>query len=256
MKGEPGRVRVGRCTYDKAGKRTDPSFPGFTPIVVLTKSSEYGALGPYELWDANGRNMENLWQAVKVYSEVPASRQTYSRYDPTVIWDHPAEQHAVFKRDPEPTWCVLPAYFAWREKLSKASKAIRYPVGFKHRSKCLFAMAEREDGSIDPTPLNYIQGRKKIYAPLYERLVREKPLFGVLQKRLLAGESLLVIEVDGPHQESLDYYKRQYGVADDFIERGTMLATKQNLSIMLNDDKHSYGHGYVLSSALQDLHIE
>ena len=256
MKQTRGEIRVGRCTYDKAGARTDPSFPGFTPIIVLTKSSAYGALGPYELKDEKGEIMENHWQKCKVYATIPASKQTYSRYDKTVIWDHPAETHAIFKREPEATWQVLPAYFAWREKLEKAPKAVRYPVGFNHRHRCLFSLAERSDGVIDPTPLDYIAGRKVIYAPLYERLARKCPLFAKLQVRLNAGESLCVIEVDGPHQEALDYYVEKYGVSRDFIENGTMLATPQNLSIMLNDEKFSYGHGYVLAGALLDLHVE
>jgi len=53
---------------------------------VLTKSSAYGSLGPYELRDQLGRTMEGIWQCSKVYPDVPASRQTYSRYDQTVIW--------------------------------------------------------------------------------------------------------------------------------------------------------------------------
>lgn len=117
-------------------------------------------------------------------------------------------------------------------------------------------MAEGPDGKIDPRPLNYIQGRKVIYAPLYERLVRKQPLFESLQRRLNAGENLLVIEVDGPHQESLDYYKQTYGVDDDFIQNGTMLCTERNLSIMLNDATHPYGHSYVLSAALLDMRVE
>lgn len=53
-------IRVGRCIYDRNGKRTDPSFEGFTPIVCLTASSAYGELGPYCLKDEYGRIMENI----------------------------------------------------------------------------------------------------------------------------------------------------------------------------------------------------
>lgn len=51
-------------------------------------------------------------------------------------------------------------------------------------------------------------------------------------------------------QRSLGHYQERYGVSDDFIERGTMLATLDNLSIMLNDSEHAFGHGYCLAAAL------
>ena len=50
-------IRVGRCTYGRNGKRTDPTYPGFTLILVLMKShSKYGVLGPsqdYRLGDSH-----------------------------------------------------------------------------------------------------------------------------------------------------------------------------------------------------------
>ena len=54
-------IRVGRRIYTN-GKFTDPSYEGFTPIICLTKSTEYGSLGPYELKDEDGRIMENSYQ--------------------------------------------------------------------------------------------------------------------------------------------------------------------------------------------------
>lgn len=43
-------IRVGRITYTK-GKPTYPKWPGFKSVVVMTKSSAYGELGPYCLKD-------------------------------------------------------------------------------------------------------------------------------------------------------------------------------------------------------------
>lgn len=243
-----GKVRVGRCLYDRSGKRTDPSYPDFEPIIVLTKSSQYGSLGPYELWTKDGINMENKWQASKVYLQVPSSLQRYSRYDNTVIWEHPAETHAVVEKDGNLT--ILPSYAKWRAKLMKNKYAVRYPVGFDHRHKCICAIEEDENGKLIPQPLDYIEARKRIYVRTYEELARGKPQFKELQEKLKVGRNLLILEVDGPHQESLDYYKEKYGVSDDFIQNGTMLATTENLDIMLNDPKHPYGHGYCLARML------
>lgn len=257
-----GQIRVGRRIYDRNGKYFDPTFPGFTQILVLTKSTAYGSLGPYELFDERGRNMENLWQFSKVYLNVPAVKEFRSRYDRTVIWEHPAEEHVrveTIRKDNgsvEKVYKFSPAYMRWREKGMKAKEAIRYPVGFNARHTCLFSFAEDENGEIVKEPLDYIKARKRIYSPVYCRLVREKPQFKELQDRLRRGENLLIIEVDLCHEEDLPYYIKTYGVSDDFIQRGTMLATRKNLSIMLNDTRHSYGHGYVLAGALQNFIIE
>lgn len=73
-------IRVGRCIYDKNGNRTDPSYPGFTPIVVLMSShSEWGALGPYILKNEKGQIFENAYQFIRCYEKVPATKQYYSR---------------------------------------------------------------------------------------------------------------------------------------------------------------------------------
>lgn len=85
---------------------------------------------------------------------------------------------------------------------------------------------------------------------LYERLVVKQKQFLELVERLKKGENLLILEVDGPRQECLSYYMEKYSVKENFIEGGTILATDENLDIMLNDAKHPYGHGYCLARAL------
>jgi hypothetical protein len=250
-----GSVRVGRTNYGKNGKRTDPSYKDFTKIIVLMKShSKWGMIGPYDLVDESGRIMENIWQFAKIYPKVPKSKQKCSRYNPTIVWEHPAETH-IKNHDPtDNSGEITDEYRSWREKGMNNKYAVRYPVGFHHRHKCVYALAENagESGSIDDTQLNYVESRKRIYLPVYCEMVKKHPLFRELQDRLEAGENLLIIEVDGPHQESLEYYKDKYGVADDFIENNTMLVNEHNIQIMLNDDKHPFGHGYCLAMALLD----
>lgn len=188
-------IRVGRCTYS-SGKKIDPEYPGFTKIVVMMKShSKWWPLSPYELKNDNGHIMENIWQFSKVYATIPQTIQYKSRYDKTIIWSSSKEKH--YKNGQ-----LLPAYHEWRHKGMNAPYAIRYPVGFENRSKCLFALKE-ENGE----PLNYIESRKAIYVPVYCDFVRKQPLFTDLQKRLQKGEQLLIVEVDGPHSESLSYYQ-------------------------------------------------
>lgn len=230
-----GEVRVGRIVGQKY-----PSYPGFTPIVVMTKSSPYGDLSPYVLKDEHGRIMENIWQFSKTYERVPQSTQRYSRWDPTVIWNWPAEEH-VTNNSPNDN------YWRWRLAGMYNPYPVRYPVGYEARHKCLCAISDQGE------TLNYAEARKKIYLPIYVRLVKQQPRFWALKERLQKGENLLIIEVDGPHQESLDYYKTTYGVGDDFIEQETIRVTPERMSIVLNDLKHPFGHGYCLGLALLDL---
>ena len=233
-----GLLRVGRIIYEK-GKPVYPSYPGFTPIVVLTKSSPYGDLGPYVLKDDKGRIMENLWQFRKVYPWVPRIKEVFSpRFDRTIVWEHPQETHIT---DGKPN----KKYWDWRDKGLNHTLPVRYPVGnTNHRTKCLHILTD------DGKRLGLVEGREQVYLKIYCGLVKKQQRFEKLKKRLERGENLLIIEVDGPHQESLEYYRKAYGVGEDFIEDRTMLVTFKNIQIMLRDPLHSFGHGYCLAMAL------
>lgn len=250
-------IRVGRCKYNKNGQVSYPSYEGFTNVVVMMRShSTYHSLSPYELKNDQGHIMENIWQFSKVYAKVPKTKQTYSRWNPTVIWDHPAETHFIPKEGGSAgEGQILPAYRAWRKKGVEAEHAIRYPVGYNGRHACLFSMAENDDGTWSE-PLDYIQGRKRIYVPTYCDLASKESKYTELRNMLDRGKNILIIEIDGPHQESLDYYKTKYGVDDDFIQSDTMLATEENLRIMLNDPKHPFGHGYCLAMSLLGVQLD
>lgn len=232
-------IRVGRRVYSGA-THTDPKIPGYKPILVLTKSSKYGSIGPYVLADEEGRIMENIWQFSKVYENVPNSVRRESRFNNRIIWNHPAQVHV---KDGE----LTPEYWEWRHKGMHNPDPVRYPVGFNHRGKCLYALHESSDEKLD-----YIEARKQIYLPVYCDLVRGQRQYEELLQRLRVGEKLLIIEVDGPHQEDLDYYIEKYNVAKNFIVNNTIKATRENMDIMLNDPKHPFGHGYCLALALLD----
>ena len=62
----------------------------------------------------------------------------------------------------------------------------------------------------------------------------------------------MIIEVDGPKQESLSYYMQEYNVGQEFIVENTIDCTEKNMEIMLNDTKHPFGHGYCLAMCLLD----
>jgi len=242
-------IRVGRIrsASDKL------KYEGFISIVVMMKSSPYYSLSPYFL-TIDGCNLENIHQFVKIYEKVPATKQVYSRWDDTVIWDHPSETHVIFSNSnkDDGSFTLTAEYYEWRRKGFNNKYAVRYPVGFEHRKNCIGSLKNEDDEQL----LDYIDARKQIYLPNYLQAVKKESQFKELKQMLKDGKNLLIVEVDGPHGESLDYYKKKYKVDDNFIEDDTILATKENLKIMLNDTKHAFGHGYCLAVALLNLSLD
>jgi hypothetical protein len=243
-----GKIKVGRIIYSKGGKPIYPSCKGYTPIIVLTKSSPYGDLGPYVLKNEKDQIMENIWQFSKVYPWIPATKQVYSRWDSTIIWDHPKEVHIDEDGTPNDL------YWAWREKGMNTQEAIRYPVGSgSHRAKCMYVLTDPKEPDLLGDKLNLVDGRKRVYLKVYTDLAKKSKTFEKLKERLENGENLLIIEVDGPHQESLSYYRSTYPVGEDFIIDNTIDVNIYNMGIMLRDPKHSFGHGYCLATALLEI---
>jgi len=253
-------IRVGRCVYDSAGNKYDPTFDNFVNIVVVMKShSPYYELSPYYLKDEKNRIMENYWQFSKIYETVPITHQRKSRYDQTIIWTHPAEVHIVKENNVDK---ITDEYRNWRNKGMLCQEPIRYPVGYHYRGNCVGALnykinPETGNEEIDDSRyLNYVESRKEIYVKKYCELVKQHPMFLQLKQRLASGENLLIVDVDGPHQESLEYYKATYGVGDDFLENRSVLINQRSIQILLNDTKHPFGHGYCLAMALLDKDVE
>lgn len=137
---------------------------------------------------------------------------------------------------------------------------VRYPVGhdMRHSSSCIghywidsvhqvdpSSIPPHDVGPISTSLLNYVQARHHIYLRLYYKLVIDKPQFIELCAMYMSGQNILINEVDGPHQEDLEYYMRTYGVTEDFIQQDTILATKENLTIMAKDTKNAFGSPYL-----------
>lgn len=238
-----GQIRVGvqKGHYD-----------GFVKIVVMTPSNskKWFPLSPYSMKTTDDVNFENFYQSSRVYPTVPYTKQVYSRWDHRVIWERGAEQHVVEGH-------LTPFYKKWRDDLRDNRDPVRYPVGRHWRKYALYAIDAPRNASLEELEskphLGYVEARKQIYLKTYVDLVKKIPEFFKLKEMIRKGKNILIIEVDGPHEESLDYYIERYDVDNNFIVGGTMLATSENLNIMLNDTKHSFGHGYCLAWALLDL---
>lgn len=247
-----GKVRVGRLKIENK-KRIYPTFPSFSPIEVMTKSdSNYWPLSPYYLKTPEGWILENDWQFSKIYSEVPRSFSKVHPASNIVVWDWPAQIHVNSSRQ------ILPDYWNWRFEGKRAKYAVRYPTGYNHRHEVLGSILQESEDQIAKeglTMLGYVDARKQIYLKKYRESVVKEKKFGKLKQRLSQGENLLIIEVDGPHEESMNYYSETYKVPSTFIQFDSILATEENLKLLLNDTRHPFGHGYCLASALLELNL-
>ena len=105
-------------------------------------------------------NVENAWQASKVYPE-------------------------FVDRNGDPT----PEYFKWADQIWKNKYAIRYPMG---RGRI------PEYSWWDGKKLSYIEARKKIYIPIYSRSVLKSDAFLQLSELYKKEErDIYLIDFDG-----------------------------------------------------------
>jgi hypothetical protein len=160
------------------------------------------------------------------------------------VWQWPSETHL------NSDGSIREEYWRWRAYGKANSDPVRNPVGWKWLSKCLYALKWDRPVADENPPLDYIESRKQIYLPNYLQAVVQTPLFDELLTRRKQGENLLIVEIDGPHQESLKHYQEKYNVACDFIQQDSVEVTQENMDILLNDPKHPFGHGYCLGMAL------
>ncbi len=264
----PGSIRVGTRSYDSTGKFEDPRFEGYLPCVVLTRSTKYGSLGPYVLrvleeGPEQGALIENVWHSFKVVPAIPAVSEKVSRYDSTVAWSWPAVQNNLLPSS-EGTLVNMPQWLKWHQALNANSHPIRYPCSFSPEVRASTA------GSIPPELLTAYRkeprmliktsdllpvgpARKRIYFRYYIPAARAERQYLELRQLLASGQNLLLIDVDGPREESLDYYRQTHGVPENWISQRSVRIDARTLEILVSDPKHSCGHTFGLAAALLGL---
>ena len=175
----------------------DKSGPG---TVVNTTSHDTGwgrglspfYLGPVGLYNGHRANVfENAWQYAKVYP-----------------------QHVQSNGEPSE------AYFRWAEAGWAKGRAVRYPMG---RGKKPFY------SYWDGEKLGYIEARKKIYIPLYSRLVADTGAFRKLKELYETEGTLWLWDFDGY----------------DHVNLG------MNLNDVVECKERKMGHAFVLAMLLE-----
>lgn len=157
-----------------------------------TKEFSPFTLGPVDLYGGHvAKNVENAWQFTKVYKE-----------------------HENDKGDPNE------AYYEWAKIGWEDTFAHRYPMG-----KGMIPLYSYWDGQ----KLDYIEARKKIYAPLYARAVVKTEAFQKLLDLYKSEETFVLLDFDGY----------------DYLSMG------MTLKEVLNEPKKKMGHAFVLAMLLQ-----
>lgn len=177
------------------GPRDTPP-PDLQLIDTTSKGIEWRELSPFFLGPCYlyegyaSERMENAWQYAKVYEE-----HTDGKGNPTQeYWD----------------WAIE----GWSNR-----RAVRYPMG-KGR-KPLYSLWDGEK-------LNYIEARKRIYVPLYARLVTCTETYQRLDQMYINGEAFCLWDYDG-----YDYLRLGY-----------------TLEQVLNNPDRKMGHAFVLAMLL------
>jgi len=149
-------------------------------------------LGPVKLYGGHtARNVENAWQFCKVYK---------SHLGP----------------DGNPS----PEYFAWAKKGWGDTKAHRYPMG---------KGAVPEYSWWDGEKLEYVQARKKIYAPLYIKAVAGTDSWKRLKHEYEANSDIVLWDFDA------------------YDHRAFSMTYKD----VLNEQKRKMGHAFILAMLLE-----
>jgi len=245
IKVEPS-VRVAR--YKPGSPKPPPlSSDGYTNFLIHI----HDALSPYLLKDGAGSILENIWQFSKVYPSVQAQRQAKHQMRPDdIVWSHPAETHVASQ---SPLQLTL-EYWQWRAKGLRNSYAVRYPAGFKDKSKCIGCLWPARAGDQVATThegrdyvlLDYIAARKRIYCALYAELVKTDPAFASLLSLVCQGKKIQLWEVDGPSPTWPEPPFNMLTSEKPGLEMNNMATVKQ----LLNDKTHSFGHGYTIAALL------
>lgn len=196
-------------------------------------------LGPVDDCDGDSAlRFENLWQYRKVFPQL--------RH-----WDY--ENH-----------CPSAKWREWKtkgfSKLKGGKKGVRTPPEvselkkiWRKANETQYMSEEEKQRALDAakwTPcglwwqgecLDYIASRKRVYVPIYAKLVAGTDAFKALKQKVDSGVNVMILDLDGP---PLSLYPEG------------MEANYEQLCLMLNDPKYLFGHGYVVAALLADIDIE
>jgi hypothetical protein len=218
---EPGSVAVFRCGR---GISYPESKEGWINIAAWSHgASPWKQLSPFLIGPIEGcSNFESWWQSHKVWESIDGQKHVGDDGLPNEAW------------------------YAWRKALLAKPEAVRRPNGY---AKPLYAWHGGQK-------LGVVEARKQLYIPELQRLYRAHPVYQQLLKTVTEGQSVIIIEPDGPAED----------VRCQPLSKETLIAL-QDCTTCKEAAHHfgqpegagsnryfPYGHGYVIAlTLLEDL---
>ena len=165
-------------------------LPGQKDPIPLYQLSSYHLRDP-----VSGCLFQGIFQGSKLYKKVNKQNQPKNKGG----WKHSEEVHVDEKGN------ILPAYWAWREKVYRHPNPVRYPNGYHGRNECLCSLWY-EDGKLEV--LDYFQARSRIYVALYAKWVKETQAFKQLKALVDAGVKLELLGLHCP--DSIEFTRDNF----------------------------------------------
>lgn len=239
--------------------RAIPHMNKFTTILIHMKpayaTEECPSLSPYYLKNGYGQLCENVWQFGKMYMFVQDIKAHLHRQSPTIIWEDPGG--VMFEKVADE---LVPTekYHAWRKKGMNNEYAVRWPAGFDGSKSCIGYLRyadgsdpatglDKDGNKVESQVLGYVEARKQVYCQFYLQHAQQTQAFKDLKARVEAGENIMITEVDGP---AIGQHEAPYSSVTKL--KPGLVMTKDVCTILLNDDKRPFGHGYVIAAMLAD----
>eukprot|EP00051_Salpingoeca_urceolata_P017439 m.237485 g.237485 ORF g.237485 m.237485 type:complete len:329 (-) comp18954_c0_seq2:68-1054(-) len=210
-----------------------PSLPGFTRIDVTSGSCNRvlqprdvaATFSPMAIGPVKGaRLFENYWQYGKVFQELG-----HLRGDGTPEGSSVTDKWRQFRAKG-----YAKAKGCRRPPEAKTTDVLEVREG-RRKFRYLIPRFAHYDGK----NMGYITSRKQVYVPEYARLVEETRVFKALRERVLAGENVMILDLDGPRDQP-----------------GGVEVTVEMLRTRINDPRYQFGHGYVAAALLAGIEPE
>lgn len=165
------------------------------------------------------RNLENFWQYGKIFEDMGHVDRTGKVTDCWIDFRNIGYRQLKGQRHPKGTRTNK---IIGKDKLGRNRFAYRKAI-----SSIYFGLR-----------MQYIESRKKIYAPLYAHLVKPTPGFKDLKEQVDGGQDILILELDVPddglyHEVTLELLKKR-----------------------IDDPSTPFGHGNVVAGLLMDIEPE
>lgn len=223
-------MRIGRIKYTFGKPPITPTTTGTYPISLLKSRGkvDFSSLTLSQLKNESGVIFSNLWEFSKLYNYVPFINSSG--------WLHYDEVHVDADGN------ITDAYWKWRNKGMSMSISISQPVGYEHAKN--YVGFVQEDGQI----ISEIKMRE-IVLNEYLKVIYKNSLFKNL-KKIIQEKDITILDSEGPHSSSIDYYVEKYSLPSTFIQQETIDATPELLRILILDTLHPLASSYLLAYAL------